>query len=66
MDTWEKVEDSKIETGLIYTLHEDGKEDICRVVNGEIYAYDPKTFSPITHVKHCPSPFIIGQQHLIT
>lgn len=50
MRDWIKV-NNKIENSIIKTLHTDGKEDVCRVIDGHIYSFDPKTEAPITHYK---------------
>lgn len=49
-DNWISI-DEVPENAMIRTLHTDGKEDICKVIEGEVYSYDPKTEAPITHFK---------------
>ena len=49
---WIKVEDdTEIPNSIIQTLHEDGKTDTYRVINGTIYGFDCVSNSPITHYK---------------
>lgn len=45
---WLSIDDP-LPNAIIRTLHTDGNEDVCRVVNGEIWAHDPVTEAPITH-----------------
>lgn len=51
-DGWIKIEsDTEIPNSMIEALHEDGKTDTYRVINGVIYSFDHKTESPLTHYK---------------
>lgn len=51
MNDWIDINTKLPKDAVIKTLHTDGKEDVCRVINDIIYTFDSATSEPITHYK---------------